>query len=375
MDDSPQTPKYAAPETAAVAAIVAIEPDAGRERGAFLRRVINLGIAPAAAIGAMAVVLLGVALAGYPPIHVLETWFRGAMGSRYAWAGTFSTACPLLLTGLAAGVAFKSGVLNIGAEGQFLVGAVAATALTTRYAPPIPPWLTIAIAILGGAAAGGLWGLGAGLLERFRGVPVVLSTILLNFVAKYVVDALLEGPLEAHGTSAPQSSQLAGHFWLPTMFGRSELHIGIVLAFVLAGVLFIMQRRTTYGFELLVTGLNPTAARIAGMPVHRRQLEVIAISGACAGLGGALEVLGVTHFMSASYGGYGYAGIAVALLGGLDPLGIAVAAVFFGMLDTGARYVEESSMALPHDLANVIKGLALLAILTAGAWTVSRRKQ
>ncbi len=330
----------------------------------------------AMAVGAIAfsglLVLAVLAMSGYPALGILHRWIIGAAGNRFNSAASMADACPLLLTGLAAGVAFRSGVLNIGAQGQFLLGALVSVALTTRFIFPGPPWCVMLGAMAAACVAGGMWALLASVLERYRGVPVVLSTILLNFVALYLVRAALHGPLQAADTSAPQSPQLKVIYWLPILITNTDFHLGIPLAFAVAVALAVVLGRTNFGFELLITGLNPRVARLVGMPVARRQFAIMFLSGCCAGLGGAVQVLGVTHFMLGNFGNYGYTGIAVALLGRLNPIGIAVAAVFFGMLDTGSRFVEESSLALPHQMANVVKGVIILAMLVASAWMMRR---
>jgi simple sugar transport system permease protein len=334
--------------------------------------------ASVALAGLVCVVVLGLAigcaaLLGYPPLRVADLWLRGAAGSWYALSSSFADACPLLLTGLAAGVAFRAGVLNIGAQGQFLLGALVAVALSTRMMVFHQPVLVIAVALAGGALAGGLWGIVAQYLERYRSVPVVLSTILLNFVALYLAEAALQGPLQALGTSAAQSPEIAGQYWLPLFVKYTDFHIGILLAFVLAVLLWVLQERSIFGFETQVAGLNPSAAKAMHIPVARRQVQVMWLSGGCAGLGGAIQVLGQVHFMTAHMGNYGYAGIAVALLGRLNPLGILLAAIFFGFLDTGAFRVEESSVALPHDMANVIKAVVILVMLVLTGISMRRR--
>ncbi len=316
--------------------------------------------------------LAGTALLGYPPLRVADLWLHGAAGNWYALSSSLADACPLLLTGLAAGVAFRAGVLNIGAQGQFLMGALMAVALTTRMMIFHQPVLVITMALLAGALAGGLWGLIAQYLELYRSVPVVLSTILLNFVALYLVSAVLQGPLQAVGTAAAQSPEIAGKYWLPVVIPYTDFHIGIIVALVVAVLLWIVQSRTVFGFQSLVIGLNPAAAGVMNMPVARRQIQMMLLSGGCAGLGGAIQVLGQVHFMTAHMGDYGYAGIAVALLGRLNPLGIILSALFFGFLDTGAFRVEESSLALPHDLADVIKAVVILIMLVLAGLSVRR---
>ena len=326
--------------------------------------------------GAVLTLAIGAAaLLGYPPLRVADLWLHGAAGSWYALSSSCADACPLLLTGLAAGVAFRAGVLNIGAQGQFLMGALVAVALSTRMMICHQPVLVIPTALIGGALAGGMWGLIAQYLERYRSVPVVLSTILLNFVALYLAEAALQGPLQAVGTAAAQSPEIAGKYWLPLFVAYTDFHIGIILALILAVLLWVLQERTVFGFESQVVGLNPGTAKAMRMPVTWRQFQIMFISGGCAGLGGAIQVLGQVHFMTAHMGNYGYAGIAVALLGRLNPLGIILSAGFFGFLDTGAFRVEESSLALPHDMANVIKAVVILVMLVLAGISLRRSRR
>ncbi|NNM84556.1 MAG: ABC transporter permease [Phycisphaerales bacterium] len=326
-----------------------------------------------ASVLALTLVVGGLSLLGYPAWGLVRRWVHGAVGNHLQIAASLASACPLLLTGLAVGVAFKSGVLNIGAQGQYLLGAVASVAMATRFAPPMPPQAIVLLSVVAGIIAGSLWAGVAWALERYRGVPIVLSTILLNFVAAYLATALLHGVLQARGTSAPQSAEIGQALWLPVLIKYTNLHVGVPIAFGLAVVAWLVLRRTTFGFEILVTGSNPQAAALAGMPIGRRRAQVMLISGALAGLAGAFQVLGVAHFMTSSFGNYGYAGIAVALLGWLDPLGIAAAALFFGALDTGAQIVEESSLGLPHNMADVVKAVIILVMLLLAGWAAQRR--
>jgi simple sugar transport system permease protein len=216
---------------------------------------------------------------------------------------------------------------------------------------------------------GALWGGIAGILDRFRGVPVVLSTILLNFVAISFLGILLEGPLRQHGSEIVQSAPLPTAYWLPSWDWLIELRAGFLIAIAFAAVSWLVQARTTLGFELRVTGLNPVAARLAGIPVASRQVGVILLSGAFAGVAGTIQVMGVEgHLLTPTPVGYGYAGIAVALLGRRHPAGIVAAALFFALLDQGAANVEISRYALRHEVADVVKGLIVIVILVGTAY-------
>ena len=324
------------------------------------------------AAGVAVGLMLGVlAVMGYPAGAVAREWATGAAGTWEDFATSLKEACPLLLTGLAAGVAFRCGVLNIGAEGQFLLGGITAIGMTTRFAPPgLPAWMGIVIACGVGMLAGAIWAGVAAVLERYRGVPLVLSTILLNFVALYVLRVLVTGILQAPGRGA-HSLEVPEKLQLPILLEGTDLHVGVIVAGVVAVAVWVVMARTRFGFELLLTGQNARAAELAGVRVRRRAVEVMLLSGAIAGLGGSLQALGVTHGLTDDPASFGYAGIAVALLGRLHPLGIVLAAMFFGMLERGASFAEPT---VPHHVADVIKGVVILVTLGATAWVVGRTK-
>jgi len=328
-------------------------------------------IAIGAIVAVIIVVLTGLALLGHPPLTVLTTWFQGAAGSGTRFALSLQEAGPLLLTGLAAAVAFRGGVWNIGAEGQFLIGAVTMVAFGTVLLIPGPGWFSLPVALVLSTITGAAWALLATGLERWRGVPVVLSTILLNFIAIAVVGMLVQGPLHDPTTTAPQTALLPEHVRLPVLVDGTKLHLGVLVAALIAIALWLGLKRTTIGFEVQVVGLNPDAARLLGMPVGARQVLVMAVSGGLAGFAGAAQVAGVTGMLSGSPISYGYAGIAVAMLGRLHPLGILVAALFLGMLSTGASGLERR-LAIPHDLGDVVQGLLVLAVLVAGGISARR---
>ena len=316
----------------------------------------------AAALVAVGLILVGLALAGYAPGDVLATAWRGLAGSPLRLGIWAQEATPLLLTGLAAGLAFRCGVLNVGTEGQYLMGAVTALAVLLALPPSaVSPWL----AALAGAGAGALWcGVAYG-LDRWRGVPLVLSAILLNVVAARVLGALVEGPLHDPTTAAPQSALVPDLARLSVLMPGTALTWAAPLAVALAVWSWLVQRQTALGFEFTVIGLNPVAADLAGIPVESRRRLAALGSGALAGLAGAFQVAGVTWFLSGDAQSYGYAGIAVALLGRLHPLGMIPAALFFAGLDLSGRQWERR-LGIPHDLGDVAKGVAVALVLAAG---------
>jgi simple sugar transport system permease protein len=331
-------------------------------------------IGPAVAVAAVALglvlALAGLWLAGWSPAEVATVWFRSACDASH-WPLSLKEAGPLLFTGLATAIAFRAGALNIGIEGQFLLGGIAYVGCATRLLQH-PPLIAIAVALVAAALAGAAWAGIAAALERWRGVPLVLSTILLNFVAVFLVSWLVQGPLHDPTTTAPQTPEIPEAMRLPVLVAGTQLHVGVPLAFLLAVAAWVLIACTVRGFESTVLGANEAAARLVGIPAARRRIEIILVSGAIAAVGGALQQAGVTYYMSEGSVSYGYAGVAVALLGRLHPLGVALSAVFFGALDTGARGLERQ-LAIPHDLGDVLKGVVVLSVLVGGALALRRR--
>jgi len=272
-------------------------------------------------------------------------------------------ATPLILTGLAVAFAFQAGVLNIGAEGQFLVGAACATT-TALFLEGVLGSGVIVISLVAGAAAGGVWALiAAELRMRFR-VLEVISTIMLNFIAIYLIAYLVRGPLQEPTHIYPQTVELPSYARLPLIISGTRLHAGFAIA-VIAGVIgWWVLRHTAAGFRLRAAGMNPDAARMAGrINVERTTRNVFLVSGMLAGLAGALEVHGVTFALYENLSpGYGYTAIAVALLAALNPLLVVATGIFFGALETVASALQRDA-GIPSTLVSVIEASIVLAVL------------
>jgi simple sugar transport system permease protein len=299
---------------------------------------------------------------------------RAASGYRN-WIQTLQSATPLLLTGLAVAAAFRAGVLNIGAQGQYIAGAIAGTAVAIYARAPAP--LLIPLHLAAAMAAGALFAGVAAALERWRNVPVVLSTLLLNFVALEFLRYVLQGPMRAIGEDGrpldPQSPQIPEAARLPEFFAANPgqgLHLGVFLALAAALILLFILRKTTFGFRLRVVGQNPVAARFAGMNVGRVAFASLALSGALAGMAGGIQTTGVaTYVLFPDLGtdGVGFTGIAVALLGRLSPLGVVLSALFFGLLNTAFRALERSPLEIHAATAQGIQGALVIAVLVLGS--------
>lgn len=325
--------------------------------------------APAVALIAATLVLVaGLAVAGFDPLTALGAMIRGAAGSPYAFfSQTLLRSTPLILVGLAVAFAFRSGALNIGAEGQFYAGAIAAT-WGGLHAGGLPPLLAIPWVLLLGALAGAAWGALPALLRVRFGVLEVISTLLLNFVAESMVSWLVSGPLQEARHAYPQSDPIAANAHLPLLTGR--LHLGFLLALALAALLWWFFARTRLGFELRAAGAGPRAAETsARIPVTRRLGQALVVSGAIAGLAGAVEVSGVSFALFQSLSpGYGFSGIAVALLARLDPRGVIVSGIVFGALEAGAAGMQRDA-GVPSVIVYVVEAVVIIAILIAGRRT------
>lgn len=325
----------------------------------------------AAVVAAAALLLLA---GGYDVARGLASLWNGAAGSWYALtSATLVRAIPLMLTGCAVAVAFRGGVLNIGAEGQLLAGATAACAVA--LGAPALGAASIVVALLAGAAAGACWaGVAAVLRARF-GVLEVISTIMLNFLALYTVSYLVRGPLQEPTHAYPQTETITAAVRLPHVPGAGRLHIGIAVAVVILLVAGWMLRHTAAGFRLLAVGENPAAAASAGqIDVSAVVMRAFLLSGALAGVAGAVEVLGVTYALYENLSpGYGYTAIAVALLAGLDPWRVLLSAILFGALEAGAAAMQRDA-AVPATLVTVIEAMLILGANAAQALRLRRAK-
>ncbi|MFY9512550.1 MAG: ABC transporter permease [Rubrivivax sp.] len=317
-----------------------------------------------------------VAWAGAPVGQAYALLLEGGFGSRLAITETLTRATPLIFTGLAAAVAFRARLFNIGAEGQLYAGALAAVAVGGLHGGSgfeLSPWLLFPAMLLAAALAGALLLLGPALLKSRLGVDEVVTTLLLNFIVLLVVSALLDGPMkDPTAMGWPQSVALQDMLQLDKLIERSRVHTGLLLALALALALWALLRFTTLGFAIRAVGANPRAAGFAGLPVQRTAVLVALLSGALAGLAGAIEVAGRTGYVTLDMSpGYGYSGIVIAMLAMLHPLGVAAAAVFVAGMLVGADSMSRV-VTVPTYIADVIVAVALIAMLVATLFTQYR---
>ena len=329
---------------------------------------IDLAVAAAAAACVGGILWILLVITGHDAGRALEAFWSGSFGSGYAFASaTMVRATPLILAGLAVALAFRAGVWNIGAEGQLLAGAAATTAIALQLGEQLGGWALIP-AIVGGALAGSVLAGIAGLLRARFGVLEIISTIMLNFVALHLVGYLIRGPLQEPTRLYPQSATLPLGARLPTLIGDTRLHWGIAIALFAALGLWGALRFTEAGFRVRAVGANPVAARVAGsIDIGATTLTAFLVSGALAGIAGAVEVTGVTFTLYESLSpGYGYTAIAVALLARLHPLGIIASGTLLGALQAGGAAMQRNA-GVPSVLVSIVEAILILA-MASGAW-------
>ena len=300
----------------------------------------------------------------------------GGFGSVFALSETLTRAIPLMLTGLAATVAFKARLFNIGAEGQLYMGALAAVAVGGLHDGTgfgLAPALLFVLMLLAAALAGALLLLGPALLKARLGVDEVVTTLLLNFIVLLFVSLMLDGPMkDPTAMGWPQSVALVSELELSKLIAQTRVHTGLLWGVGLAIGLWVLLKYTVLGFDIRAVGANPRAAAFAGVPVTRTVVLVAMLSGALAGLAGAIEVAGRTSYVTLDMSpGYGYSGIVIAMLAALHPLGVVAASVFVAGVLVGADSMSRA-VGVPTYIADVIVAASLLSVLVATLLTQYR---
>ena len=333
-----------------------------------------------APLGAMAFTLAISALlvlwAGAPVGQTYGLLFKGGFGSVFAISETLTRAIPLMLTGLAAAVAFKARLFNIGAEGQLYAGALAAVAVGGLHGGTgfdVPPALLFVLMMLAAALAGALLLLGPALMKVKLGVDEVVTTLLLNFIVLLLVSWMLDGPMkDPTAMGWPQSVALVSDLELSKLIPQTRVHTGLLWGISLAVGLWALMKYTVLGFDIRAVGANARAAAFAGVSVTRTVVLVAMLSGGLAGLAGAIEVAGRTSYLTLDMSpGYGYSGIVIAMLAGLHPLGVVAGSVFVAGILVGADSMSRA-VGVPTYIADVIVATSLIAVLIATLLTQYR---
>ena len=332
----------------------------------------------ALAVGAVMLLLLGV-----NPLEAYSALWTGAFGSTNAFAETLVKATPLLLVALGICISFRGDVINIGGEGQMIIGAILATWVGLTFTG-LPGWLVIIIAMVFGFIGGGIWGGIPGILKAYFRVNEILSTVMMNAIAVQLMNFLLRGPLidpaQAElASQIPQTARLLETFrlprWVPT-----RLHMGALIAVVLAVLVYILLWRTTLGYRIRAVGQNPHASRYAGINVQRYVVLSLLLSGAFAGLAGAIQVYGVNYRMitdgsaSGFTGSAGFNGIVAALFGQLHPIWSIPASILFGALLVGANSMQRV-VQVPSALVIALNGLVVVFVVSSEIWRRRRQRR
>jgi general nucleoside transport system permease protein len=311
-------------------------------------------------------------LFGANPIETYAAMARGAFGARYNISETLVKAIPLMLTGLAVGVAFRMLFWNIGAEGQLVWGAIAATWVALflpDYVGGLPGWSFIPLMILAAFLAGAMWGLIPAVMKAYLRVNEIITTLMLNYVALLWMQYLYTGPWkDPRGFGFPGTAQFPREVWLPRLapeLGLGRVHYGLIIAIVAAVVIRLLLSRTKWGLEVKVIGKNPEAARYAGMDIARNIVLVMIISGGLAGLAGYSQVAGVAFRLQSGIAvGDGFTAIIVAWLAKLNPWSILLVSILMAGLSTGGDQLQ-IAMGLPAAVAGILQGSILFFVLGA----------
>ncbi len=316
---------------------------------------------------ALAVGALILLAAHFDPLQAYGALYQGAFADFRSFSEVLLGATPLICIGAGLAVAFRCGVWNIGGEGQFYLGAVVGTAIGI-YLQSLPGWILLPSVLLGGVVGGGLWAMLAGYLKSRFGANEVVTTVMLNYVAIIGTSYMVSGPMIEPGGRYPQTLQIGQGAWLPQIFPQTRLNIGFIIALLLSVGLYFLIFRSSIGYAIRAVGLNPEAARYAGIHVNRNILLAMAISGGAAGLGGAIQISGVTYRLFEQISpGFGFTAIAVSLLVNNNPLGVIPAGILFGGLSTGSRLMQ-MNVGVPSVLVNIIQGLVVLSVVAFGAY-------
>ncbi len=335
--------------------------------------VLNILLPVAGVLLALLISAVMLVLLKADPIAAYSAMVTGAAGSVSGITQSLAKATPLLLVGLGICIAFRANVINIGGEGQIIVGALLATWFPLTF-NGWPGWLLIPSTLLIGFIGGAAWGFVPGILKARLRVNEILSTIMMNSIAQQLMNMLLHGALMdpsgvAAGTFLAQSARLPEQAWLPRLVPQTLLHAGAILAVVLAVLVYFFLWRTTIGYRIRAVGLNPNASRYAGINVPFYQALSMTLAGGFAGIAGAIEVIGIQHrLMDGVTSGYGFTGIVAALLGSLHPLGLIPASILFGGLLVGAGQMQRA-VQVPSSLITGILGLVVLFVSGSALWS------
>lgn len=349
----------------------------------WVSRLIDAFLPVLAAISALLIGAVMLFILEVNPVEAYRALWDGAFGSSNAFAETLVKATPLLLVGLGICISFRGDVINIGGEGQMIMGAILATWVGLTLTG-MPGWLVIMLSMVAGFIGGGIWGGIPGVLKAYFSVNEILSTVMMNAIAVQLMNFLLRGPMidpsqAKLASKIPQTARLLEDFHLPRL-APTRLHLGSLIAVLLAVLVYILLWRTTLGYRIRAVGQNPNASRYAGIKVQRYVVLALLLSGAFSGLAGATQVFGVNYRMitdgssSGFTGSAGFNGIVAALFGQLHPILTIPASILFGALLVGANKMQRV-VQVPSALVIALNGLVVVFVVSSEFWRRRRQRR
>lgn len=325
----------------------------GKKAGKIFEPLVSLLLA--FAVGALVILFIG-----ENPIEIFGILFNGALGTTANLVNTGIKSTTLILTGLSYAFAYRCGLINIGAEGQMYMGALAGT-LVVLYMPG-PGWLVVTLAIMAGFIGGGLWGMLVGGLKVRFGANEVICTVMLNYVAMYIVQWAVCNPIQDPNSEAAQTIMFDSQYWL-YCFGSTKLHLGVVIMLLCLVFFGVFLWKTRAGFGMRIVGQSKNAASYAGISVNKNTMLSMTVAGGFAGLAGIIEVVGVQHrLLGGMASNYGFDGIAVALLGANNPVGMLFSGALLGAMKNGGNTIQMFS-AVPSSAVDLIRALVIVFVL------------
>ena len=327
-------------------------------------RIMEVLFATRTAWAVLAALIMGSTLilaGGGNPIEAYRTLFGEAFFDRFGFGTTLVKMSPILLTGLAVVIPLRVGLFNVGGEGQLYMGALFSS-IAALYLPQMHSALHLILCILAGMAGGAMWALIPALLKAYRGINEVIVTLLLNYIAIYLVSYAAGGPMMEEGAPYPYSTEIPSDLMLPLILLPTDAHAGVIVGVVLALVLYVSMRYTSFGFAMNTVGFNPRAAEYAGINVKRQMVLAMIIGGALAGLAGTFEVLGVKYRLFQNFSnGYGFDGIVAAFMAAANPILVPISALFLAGLKAGAQLMQRAT-GVESTVVDAIQGLVVMFV-------------
>lgn len=336
----------------------------------------EIALPPLAVVGALLVGTIFILYVGKDPVKAYGALWRASFGSLANFGEYLVTVTPLIFMGLSVSFAFRAGLFNIGGEGQYLVAQVAAAWVGYSFTG-LPGMMHGWLVLLAAALAGAVWGVVPGLLKAYRGVHEVINTIMMNYIALFLCNWLVLGPMRAPG-NMPATPSIPAEAMLAHLLPVSRLNTGFLLALAATILTYLLLFRTVWGYEIRAVGHNPLAAAYGGISMTRNTILTMAVAGALAGLAGGVQLAGLTgrFYQTASFAGYGFNGISVALLGKNHPAGALLGALLFGWLERGSSAMQATA-GVPKSIVLVVQATVIFFVAAPGMirWILGKHKE